>query len=212
MLGANDGIVSIAALLLGVIASGAAPLIIFISGLAATIAGAVSMALGEYVSVSAQRDTERMLIAKEKEELARFPEEEHAEMRDILTEYGLTQSTADLAATEISHGNALAAHLKLELGIDSEELTSPWAAAFWSAISFFAGALLPMLTVLLVPGDLRGISVYAVTLLALLITGYVSSVLSQTPRTRAMLRLVIGGALGLAATYGIGLLFNGLPV
>lgn len=208
VLGANDGIVSVAALLLGVIATGAGDGAILAAGLASLIAGAVSMALGEYVSVSAQRDSEKMLVAKERGELADMPEEEHAELAGILSGYGMTEETALRAATEIHATDALPAHLRLELGIDSEELTSPVAAAISSAAAFTLGALLPLLAVLLSPAAWDTWAVAGVTLLALLLTGYVSAALAGTSKLRSCIRLLVGGAAGLALTYFAGALFG----
>lgn len=208
VLGANDGIVSVAALLLGVIATGADNKTILISGMAATIAGAVSMALGEYVSVSAQRDSEKMLIAKEKMELKEFPEHEHKELAGILASYGMSAETADKAAKEIEAGDVLGAHLRLELGIDSEDLTNPWHAAFWSALSFLLGALVPMLAATFAPNATAAIIVAVTTIVMLALTGFVSGKLAETNPMRSALRLVIGGALGLAVTYGVGSLFG----
>ncbi len=209
VLGANDGIVSVAALILGIIATGAGEGAIFAAGLASLIAGAVSMALGEYVSVSAQRDSEKMLVAKERAELADFPDAEHAELAEILTGYGITPDTARQAATDIHAADALPAHLRLELGMDSEELTSPVAAAVSSAAAFTVGALLPLLAVLLVPGEWATWAVTGVTLVALLLTGYISAALAGTSKLRSCLRLLIGGAAGLALTYFAGGLFGG---
>lgn len=208
VLGANDGIVSIAALLLGVIATGASDTVVFGAGLASTIAGAVSMALGEYVSVSSQRDTERVLIAKEAKELAEDPTAEHVELSEILHSYGISPATANQAATEIGQGDALGAHLQLELGIDNEQMTSPLAAAFSSAVSFLLGALLPMVSVFIAPAGWDAGVVFVVTLLVLAVTGFISAQISGTSPMRACGRLVIGGALGLAVTYGVGVLFG----
>lgn len=208
VLGANDGIVSTSALLLGVIAAGAGSGAVFTAGLAAAVAGAVSMALGEYVSVSAQRDSEKSLIVKETGELAQMPGEETAEMAEILQRYGISAATARQAAEEIAAGDPLAAHLQLELGIDEEDLTNPWTAAGSSAVSFILGALLPMLAVLFAPDGHRGLVVTAVTLLALAVTGTVSARIAGNPVPRSCLRLVLGGAVGLAVTYGVGALFG----
>ncbi|OFT32468.1 hypothetical protein HMPREF3169_10710 [Corynebacterium sp. HMSC08C04] len=208
VLGANDGIVSVAALLLGVVGSGASDQTILTAGLAATVSGAVSMALGEYVSVSAQRDSERALIAKERWELAESPEQEHAELTEMLAGYGMSVETASRAAYEIADNDPLDAHLRLELGIDGDDLTNPWHAAFWSAVSFLAGALLPMLAILIAPSAVAGWAVALVTLLALALTGYISARLARTDSARAVIRLLIGGAAGLAVTYGIGTLFG----
>lgn len=206
VLGANDGIVSVAALVLGVVATGAQPATILISGMAAAVAGAASMALGEYVSVSTQRDTERMLVDKERAELADAPEAEHRELVGILQGYGISADTADRAAREMEEGDLLGAHLRLELGLDSEDLTNPSAAAASSAASFLVGAALPLLTVLIAPGSAWAI--VAVTLVALALTGAASAKLSETRVPQAVVRLVVGGALGLAVTYGIGSLFG----
>lgn len=208
VLGANDGIVSTSALLLGVIASGAGSTAIFTAGMAAAVAGAVSMALGEYVSVSAQRDSEKSLIAKETGELTDMPAEETKEMAGILRGYGISAETAEKAAAEIQAGDPLRAHLQLELGIDEEDLTSPWAAAGSSAVSFILGALLPMLAVLIAPHSVAAVVVTVVTLLALAVTGAVSARLGGNPVGKSVARLVIGGALGLAVTYAVGSLFD----
>ena len=210
VLGANDGIVSVAALLIGVIATGAGDKPILMAGLAATIAGAVSMALGEYVSVSAQRDSEQTLIAKEKKELREAPEEELGELAGILSGYGISKDTAVEAAREIHTEDALRAHLQLELGIDANELTSAWAAAFFSALSFLAGAALPMISVFVAPSGTQAWVVTAVTMFSLALTGLISAKIAGTSVGRSMVRLVVGGGLGLALTYGAGALFGGV--
>lgn len=208
VLGANDGIVSVAALLLGVVGSGASASAILTAGLAATVSGAASMALGEYVSVSAQRDSERMMIDKETHELAELPEQEHAELVSMLADYGMDTTTAarEIAAKD----RLLEAHLRLEMGIDGEDLTNPWHAAFWSAVSFLAGGALPLLSIFITPMSMAAAVVAVVTLIALAITGYVSAHLAGTNAARSVFRLVIGGALGLAITYGIGVAFGGV--
>lgn len=208
VLGANDGIVSTACILLGVIAAGSGTSAIMIAGVAAAVAGAVSMALGEYVSVSAQRDSERHFIHLEKSELRDYPVEEHRELVEILQGYGVSHDIADRAVTDIESKDPLKAHLKLELGIDSEDLTNPWAAALSSAVAFTLGALLPIMSVILAPASSRGLTVTIVTLATLVLTGYVSARISDTNKGRSMLRLLIGGALGLIVTYGVGLLFG----
>ncbi|TYR16293.1 VIT family protein [Corynebacterium urealyticum] len=210
VLGANDGIVSVAALLIGVIATGAGDKAILMAGLAATIAGAVSMALGEYVSVSAQRDSEQTLIAKEQKELREAPEEELQELAGILSGYGISKDTAVEAAREIHAEDALRAHLQLELGIDANELTSAWAAAFFSALSFLAGAALPMISVFVAPTGTQAWVVTAVTMLSLALTGLISAKIAGTSVARSVVRLVVGGGLGLALTYGAGALFGGV--
>nr|WP_120491012.1 VIT family protein [Corynebacterium lactis] len=208
VLGANDGIVSTALVLLSVIAAGSSRSAILTAGAAAVIAGAISMALGEYVSVSTQRDTERALIAKEHKELRDFPEEEHAELVGILSGYGIPDHIAEDAARGIEANDPLSAHLRLELGIDGEDLTNPWAAAFSSAVAFILGAILPMVAALLSSLENGAIVVTVVTIITLALTGFVSAKLSETHSGKAAVRLVVGGALGLAVSYGIGLLFG----
>ncbi len=211
VLGANEGIVSVAALLLGVIGSGMDGRSVLAAGLASTIAGAVSMAVGEYVSVSSQRDTERALVAKETWELDQDPRGEHAELAGMLETMGMSPDTASTAASEInSRGDEVTVpvHLMLEFGLDSEELTNPWIAAGASAISFLLGAALPMLSVLFAGSGDGALVVTATTLIALAVTGWISGRLSGASPWRAVVRLVVGGALGLGVTYGVGALFG----
>lgn len=208
VLGANDGIVSVAGLLMGVAAAGAGSSELATAGIAAVASGAVAMALGEYVSVSAQLDTEKRLIAKEKYELANFPEHEHEELVGILEGKGMSRATAEQAATEMEEHNALAAHLDMELGMDEEDLTNPWVAAFASAISFVTGALIPLLCAVLTPDNLRVVVILVGTLIGLSITGGLSAKISDSSKGRSVMRLLIGGTLGLAVTYGIGWIFG----
>lgn len=211
ILGANDGIVSISALLLGVIATNASTSTVLLSGVAATIAGAVSMALGEFVSVSAQRDNEHKVMEQEYNELLHAPGEERAEIAGILENYGMSTATAYRAAIEIGRNDPFRAHLQIEYGIDPHDLTSPLHAAVSSAAPFLLGALLPLLTVFLIPDLSRvagAIAVTAVTLLALAITGYVSARIGGTSPVKSVLRLTIGGILGLALTFGAGYAFG----
>lgn len=208
VLGANDGIVSVSAMLLGMVGAGAEDSVVVTAGIASTIAGAMSMALGEYVSVSAQRDTERMLIEKERGELRDMPVEEHGELVGILRGYGISSETAEAAAGEIGKADPLRVHLKLELGLDHNDLVSPWNAALASALSFLVGAVLPMLAIILSPDVAEPAVITAVTLVALGATGAISATIAGTDRLRSVVRLVTGGAAGLAVTYGVGLLFG----
>ena len=210
VLGANDGIVSTAGLVIGVAAvNPAATTAILVAGLAGIISGAVSMALGEYVSVSSQRDTERALIAKESFELANFPDQEFAELVALYRHQGLSKETATQVARELTEHDALSTHLQIELGIDADRLTSPWQAAAASAIAFTLGAGLPVLAILLMPLPGWRIPVtFVVVLVALGLTGLVSARLGGAARGRAVSRLVIGGGLGMALTYGIGTLLG----
>jgi VIT1/CCC1 family predicted Fe2+/Mn2+ transporter len=207
VLGANDGIVSVAAIVVGVAGatSNAGPIVI--AGLAALVGGAVSMALGEYVSVSSQRDSERALIEKEKHELATMPDEEFEELAGLYRDKGLSEETAHKVAEELTAHDALRAHLSAELDIDPDDVVSPWHAAFASALSFLVGGALPMLTILL-PELWRIPVTFVAVILALALTGYLAAAIGGSPRGKAALRVVIGGVIALAATYLIGRLFN----
>jgi len=203
VLGANDGIVSTAGLVVGVAAATTARSPIVTAGIAGLVAGAVAMALGEYVSVSSQRDTESALLAKERVELALAPEGELAELAGIYRAMGLASETADQVARELTAKEPLAAHARAELGIDPDALTNPWHAAGASALSFAGGALLPVLAILL-PASVRIPITFAVVLIALAVTGTISALIGGAPRNRAVGRVVVGGALAMLITFGIG--------
>lgn len=204
VLGANDGIVSVAAIVVGV--AGATPALapIASAGAAALVGGAISMALGEYVSVSSQRDSQRALIAKEQRELAEMPQQELAELTDIYVGKGLSPGTAARVAEELTAQDALAAHLEAELNITQDEILSPWVAARASAVAFLLGGVLPLLSILLVPPDGRVLATCALVLVALAATGALGAYLGRSPMLRPAARVVAGGALALAATYAIG--------
>lgn len=208
VLGANDGIVSVAGLVVGVAGATAERGAIFTAGIAGLVAGAVSMALGEYISVSTQRDTELALLAKERRELREDPADELAELTAIYQAKGLSPRTARSVAEELTAHDALAAHLEAELHMDPEELTSPWHAAGASALSFVAGAVLPLLAIMLSPAGWRVPVTVLVVLVALALTGAVSARLGTANVRRAVTRVVVGGGLGLAVTYVIGHLFG----
>lgn len=210
VLGANDGIVSTAGVVVGVAAATAGRGPIFTAGIAALAAGALSMAVGEYVSVSTQRDTERALLSKERRELREEPEAELEELVGLYEAKGLSPATARTVATELTEHDAFAAHIDIELGIDPDELTNPWHAAFSSAIAFTVGALLPLLTILLLPMSTRVPVTFVAVLIALAITGFVSARLGGADPRRAILRVVVGGALAMAITFLIGHLFGGV--
>jgi vacuolar iron transporter family protein len=204
VLGANDGIVSTAGLVVGVAGATTSATAILTAGVAGLTAGAVSMALGEYVSVSSQRDTERALLAKERAELATSPEDELAELTAIYVARGLRPQTAKLVATELTEQDALSAHAEAELGIRPDELTNPWHAAGASALAFTVGALLPLIAILLPGPGIRVPVTFAVVLLALAGTGVLSAHLGEARRAPAVARLVVGGALAMAITFGLG--------
>ncbi|WP_433664589.1 VIT1/CCC1 transporter family protein [Nocardia sp. CA-128927] len=204
VLGANDGIVSVAGIVVGVAAATAERAPILTAGVAGLVAGAVSMALGEYVSVSTQRDSERALLATELRELAEEPEAELAELAAIYQAKGLTAATALAVAEELTARDAFAAHAEAELGIDPDDLTNPWHAALSSALSFTLGALLPLLAILVVAVPLRVPVTVIAVLIALALTGALGARLGGAAPARATARVVIGGALAMAVTYAIG--------
>jgi VIT1/CCC1 family predicted Fe2+/Mn2+ transporter len=208
VLGANDGIVSVAAIVVGVAGATSASGPIFTAGIAALVGGMVSMALGEYVSVSSQRDSQQALIAKERQELRDNPDEELEELAGLYQAKGLTAETSRQVAKELTEHDALAAHLTAELDIDEADVVSAWHAAFASAISFAIGGVLPLLAIVLPPQPLRVPLTFAAVLVALAITGSLGAQLGGAPRLPATLRTLVGGALALAATYGIGLLLH----
>jgi vacuolar iron transporter family protein len=212
VLGANDGIVSVAAIVVGV--AGATPESgpILTAGAAGLVGGAISMALGEYVSVSSQSDSQKALIEKERRELAEEPEVELAELTAIYQAKGLSQETAAKVAAELTAHDALAAHLSAELNIDEDDIVSPWHAAFASAVSFVIGAILPMLAILLPPPGVRVPLTFVAVLLALALTGAVGAWIGGGSRGRAAVRVVVGGALALAATFIIGNLLGATGV
>ncbi len=205
VLGANDGIVSVAGLVLGVAATTADRAPIFTAGLAGLVAGAMSMAVGEYVSVSTQRDTEHALLAKERHELATDPEGELAELADLYVQRGLTPDLARQVAEQLHAGpRTLEAHAEVELGISLHRLVSPWSAAISSFIAFSVGALLPLVAILAPPQSWRSAVTFVAMVVALALTGSISARLGGADRKRAILRVVVGGALAMAITYGIG--------
>lgn len=208
VLGANDGIVSVAALVVGVAAATTDIGPILVAGVASVTAGAISMGLGEYVSVSSQRDTERALIAKERWELANMPQQELDELAEIYRGKGLSPETAERVAEELTAHDALAAHLEAELHIDELDVVSPWHAAGASALAFLVGAVLPMLAILLPPPEWRVPTTFLAVIIALAITGWLSAWIGGSPRLRAILRVTIGGALALGVTWAIGALLG----
>ena len=210
VLGANDGIVSVAGIVIGVAAATTDRGPIMAAGIAGLVAGALSMALGEYVSVSTQRDTEKALLDKERWELTERPDEEFEELVGLYQAKGLSRTTAQTVARELTDHDAFAAHIDIELGIDPDELTNPWQAAISSAISFTIGAMLPMLAILLTPPSTRIPVTFVSVLIALGVTGWVSARLGGADPVRATKRVVIGGALAMAVTYGIGRMIGGV--
>lgn len=204
VLGANDGIVSVAAIVVGVAGATAASGPILAAGSAGLVGGAISMALGEYVSVSSQSDSQKALIEKERRELEEQPVEELAELAAIYQQKGLSVETARTVAEELTRHDALAAHLSAELHLDQEDILSPWHAAFASAVAFVTGAILPLLAILLPPQDERVPVTFCAVLAALAATGALGAWIGGGSKFRAAARVVVGGALALAATFTIG--------
>jgi VIT1/CCC1 family predicted Fe2+/Mn2+ transporter len=204
VLGANDGIVSVAAIVVGVAGATTESGPILTAGAAGLVGGAISMALGEYVSVSSQSDSQRSLIEKERRELEEQPEEELAELAAIYRGKGLSVDTAQTVARELTEHDALSAHLSAELHIDQADIVSPWHAAFASAIAFIAGAILPMLAIHQPPENIRVPLTFAAVLIALAATGSLGAWIGGGSKSRAAVRVVVGGALALATTFAIG--------
>ena len=206
ILGANDGIVSTASLVLGVAASGASGSAIVTAGIAGLAAGALSMAAGEYVSVSSQRDSERADLTLERKELRRDPEGELRELAGIYESRGLQPELANRVAQALTDRDALQAHAREELGLTEERQARPFQAAWASALSFSAGAILPVIAVAAAPGSARVVACVVVTVVALAILGWSGARLGGGSRQIATARVVIWGALAMAVTSGIGAL------
>jgi VIT1/CCC1 family predicted Fe2+/Mn2+ transporter len=206
VLGANDGIVSTAGIVIGVAGATNQTAPIVTAGIAGLTAGAMSMAVGEFVSVSSQRDSERALLAKERRELRETPDEELAELVGMYAAKGLTPELAQSVAEQLTAVDALAAHAEVELGINPNQLAHPGHAAWASFLSFVVGALLPLLAIALAPARIRVVFTVVAVALALMLTGVVSARLGQAHWARPVLRNVLGGLLAMAVTYGIGTL------
>ncbi|GAB2498749.1 VIT family protein [Pseudoxanthomonas sangjuensis] len=208
VLGANDGIVSVAGLVVGVAASGASDSAILASGMAGLVAGAMSMAAGEYVSVQSQADLEMANLAIEKRELSEDPHAELDELTSIYVHRGLEPALARQVAEQLTAHDALAAHARDELGITETLRARPLQAALASAAAFTVGALLPVLTAWLAPASRVGPVTIAVTLLGLLGSGALAAGTGGAPVLRGAWRVFFWGALAMAASHGIGLLFD----
>jgi vacuolar iron transporter family protein len=209
VLGANDGVVSGAGITIGVAVANPANLPeIMLAGAAALLAGASAMAMGEYVSVSSQRDAEEALIARERHDLRNHPGEEFEELVDVYRRQGLSERTARAVVKELTAHNPLGAHLRAEYGVHQNELTTPWHAALASAISFTAGFLLPLTTMFVCSEQLRIPVTVAVGLVGLLLTGTISAIISGSPKTRPILRNLVGGSIAMMLTWTIGHMFG----
>jgi VIT1/CCC1 family predicted Fe2+/Mn2+ transporter len=204
VLGAQDGIVSTASLLIGVAAANGGRTELIVAGSAALVAGAMSMAVGEYSSVSSQRDTELADIERETRELARYPEHELEELTQIYEKRGLTRDLAGQVARQLTDADPLGSHIRDELGIVPETMARPLQASIVSAASFGIGAALALLTAALAPSGARIAVIAVITLVLLAIVGVVGARLGGASATRAAIRITLGGGLAMAATALIG--------
>ncbi len=208
VLGANDGIVSTAGVVMGVVGATNNIKQILIAAIAAVVAGALSMAVGEYVSVSSQADAEKSFVDREKKFLKEYPDEELDELSSYYEDQGISAKTARTAAIEVTKTNALKAHVKLEMGLDLNEYVKPWSAAISSLISFTIGSLVPVLAVISAPANMRPVVTIAAVLVALFCTGYISAAVGGASKPRAIIRVIIGGLLAMVITYFVGKLFG----
>lgn len=207
VLGANDGILSTAGIVLGVSGAAVGPRALLAAGLAGMIAGALSMAAGEYVSVSTQRDTERAQIGRIRSALAQSPGDELDALTDAIAADGVDRNLALAVAQNLSEKDPVDAHAKFRFGIDPDSLTNPWHAALASMISFAIGALIPLLAIVLDPESIAVPVTVVMVTLALAITGSVSARLGDAPVARATIRNILGGLLAMGVTYAIGVGF-----
>jgi len=208
VLGANDGIISTAALLVGVAAADSTRDALLTAGIAGLVAGAVSMALGEYVSVSSQRDTERTDIAKETWELAHQADHELEELTAIYQAKGLEHALAQEVALQLTEHDALATHLRDELGISQDDLAKPLQAAWSSAAAFSVGASVPLAAAVLAGTSVRIPVIIGVTLVALVVLGYIGARAGGASIARSITRVVVGGASAMAITMLVGWAFG----
>ncbi len=208
VLGANDGIVSTSSLVLGVAAAGSGKPEVLIAGLAGLVAGAMSMAAGEYVSVSSQTDAEQADLARETRELAETPEAELEELTRIYVDRGLDRDLAEKVAVQLTEGDALATHARDELGISETVTAHPIQAAVVSALTFAAGAVVPLIVALLVPEAQIAVLVAASTLVALAVLGGLGASAGGAGIVRGAARVTLWGALAMAATAAVGAIFG----
>ena len=208
VLGANDGVVSVAGLVVGVAAAGATPSTILMTGIAGLVAGAMSMAAGEYVSVQSQADTERADMKKERQELADDPHNELLELAGIYRRRGLQPELALQVAEQLTTHDALGAHARDELGITESLRARPVQAALASALAFALGAMLPVAASALAPAGRIGLVTTLATLVGLVASGGLAAYAGGAPIVRGALRVVFWGAMAMAATAAVGRLFG----
>lgn len=208
VLGANDGIVSISSVVMGVAGATSDSTAISIAGLAALVAGALSMAVGEYVSVSSQSDAEKAYIRLEKDDLRENPEYELDELAREYMKHGVSKKTASLVAAELTKKDALRAHLRMHFNLDPDEINSPWHAAIASLLAFTVGGVIPYLAIVLTPTDIRIPATIVAVVVALVTVGYLSARVGGASHVRAIARVVTGGLLAMVTTYYVGVIFG----
>lgn len=208
VLGANDGIVSTSSVVMGVAGATSNSHAIFTAGMAALVAGALSMAVGEYVSVSSQSDAEKAYIENEKLKLKNNPDEELKELTQAYVERGVSKETAVKVAQELTDKDALKAHLQIEFQLDEDDLNSPSQAAIASLLSFTVGGLIPFLAVIFSPEPIRLYVTFVAVVIALILTGYLSAKVGNASKKRAVLRVVTGGIIAMLVTYFVGTIFG----
>ena len=208
VLGANDGIVSTSSVVMGVAGATSDPRAITIAGLAALIAGALSMAVGEYVSVSSQSDAEKAFIAAEKADLKERPEYELDELAREYMKHGVSQTTALQVAKELTKKNALKAHLRMHFNLDPDEINNPWHAAIASLIAFTIGGLIPFLTIVLMPNAWKIPATVVAVTVCLVATGFFSARAGGASHIKAIIRVVFGGLVAMSVTYWVGVFFG----
>ena len=208
VLGATEGFFLIAALVVGEAGAPNDAATIATAGMAGLIAGALSMAAGEYVSVSTQRDAERAYIAKEEKELEEDPEGELEELIQYYRGKGLKRATAKQVSLELTEKDVLAAHLEAEFGLSEHDLTNPLNAAFASAVSFIAGGLIPIAAIIIPPSNLRVFVTFGSVVAALAVAGYISAKVSEANIANAIRRVIFGGTFAMIVTYTVGTIFS----
>ena len=208
VLGSNDGIISIAGLVIGVSGATQSKEAILTAGIAGIVAGAISLGAGEYVSVKSQRDLEDSLLAKERKDLKEHPREEFEDLVSAYEDDGLDQKDAEVVAGDFTKANAFAVHADVDYHIDSKHLTSAWSSVIASAVSFVIGALVPLLAILLSTGSHTLAITFLAVIIALIVTGALTARVSKTSVIRSVLRVVAGGIIAMSVTYVIGSLFG----
>jgi len=208
VLGSNDGIISIAGLVIGISGAAQSKESILTAGIAGIIAGAISLGAGEYVSVSAERDMENALLIKERKDLVDYPKEE---LNDLVSAYeneGLKPDEAEVVAKEFTEADAFATHAEVDFNIDPKHLTSPWSSVFASSCAFVVGSLIPLFAIMLSAKDYMVIVTFIAVVFALIITGTLTAKVSGAKALKPILRVVTGGVIAMIVTYLVGILFK----